>query len=231
MVDITVPQAEQSAELLRPFREALLPDTHYGCPMVGHHGHAQRECSTLWPFVPHLTGAACEQRGNVTFHDGAAGATGTSQLYLVRGAYAVQARRIARVENRLGWGLWVDRLDRLGDTECEHASCMQCLAHRGIIGSQIARDRMDRQLARRRAPCHDGLDFVHEGHHRAGIDRMADGEMRRKEKARGGFRDDPGLAPTLGGTVTFPLQDGRHGPIVGVDDVAVVQRFTLGEPL
>src|SRR5205085_2688466 len=114
------PQSKQSAELLRSFREVLLPDTHHGCPIVGHHRHAHLERSALWPFVPHLTGSAGEHRGNVAFHDGPALATGTGQLPLVRGAYAMQTGRIERVQNRLWRGLWGDRLDCRGDTKRQH---------------------------------------------------------------------------------------------------------------
>jgi len=231
LIDITAPQSEQSAELLRPFREALLTDTHHGCPIVSHHRHTQLDRSALRPFVPHLTGAACEHRGNVTLHDGAAVAPGTGQLHLVRRACAVQARRIEIVEDRLGRGLWVDRLDRLGDTEGENPSPMQRLAHRGVIGPQSARDRMDGQLARRLDPCDGGLDLVHQGHHIPGIARIPSREMRRKDKAGGGLRDDPGLAPKLGRTVAFALENRSNSTIVGVDDFALVQWLALSEPL
>jgi len=133
-MDITRPQPQQSAAFLRSFREALLTDTHHGCPVVGHYRHTQLYRSTARPFVTQLTGAACEQSGNVTFHDRAAIATGTGQLHLVRRAGAVQAGRIEIVEDLLGCGLWVDWLDCPGDADRENASCMQRLSHCGVIG-------------------------------------------------------------------------------------------------
>ena len=167
----------------------------------------------------------------MTLHDGAAVATGTGQLHLIRRAFAVQARRIEIVEDRLGRGLRVDRLDWLGDTEREHPSRLQRLAHRGVIGSQIARDRMDGELAWRLDPCDGGLDLVQQGHHITGIARIPCREMRRKNTAGGGLRDAPGFAPQLGRTVAFALEDRRNGAVVSIDDFVVVQWLALGEPL
>lgn len=183
------------------------------------------------PFVAHLPGTAGEHTGNVAFHHRTAVATGPGQLHLVRCAYAVQARRIESVENRWGRGLWVERLDRLGDTERENTSRMQRLSHCGVIGSQVARDRMDGQLAMSLDPCNGGLDLVNQGHHIAGIDRIPNRQMRGKDKPSGGLRDDSGLAPKLSRTVAFALEDRRNGAIVGIDDFAVVQRLAVGEPL
>ena len=92
------------------------------------------------PFVTPLTSASCQQSGNVTFHDGTAVATGAGHLHLVRRAFAVQAGPIESVEDRLGRGLWVNRLDRFGDADRQNASCMQRLSHCGGISPQGARD-------------------------------------------------------------------------------------------
>jgi hypothetical protein len=183
------------------------------------------------PFVTHLPGTAREHTGNVAFHHRTAVATGTGQLRLVRRAFAVQARGIEIVEDRLWRGVRVDRLDRLRDPERQNPSRMQRLAHHGVIGAQITRDRMDGQLARHLDPFDSGLDLVNEGHHIAGIARIPYGQMRGKDKAGGGLRDDPGLAPELGRTVAFALEDRCNGAIVGIDDFAVAQRLALDEPL
>ena len=167
----------------------------------------------------------------MAFHDRTAVATGTGQLHLVRRAFAVQAGSIEIVQDRLRCGLWVDRLDRLGNAERENPSRMQCLSHRGVIGSQIARDRMDRQLALSFDPCDGGLDLINQGYHIAGIARITLRQMRGQDKAGGGLRDDPGLAPKLGRTVAFALEDRRNGAIVGIDDFAVTQWLALREPL
>src|SRR5712691_4136145 len=90
---------------------------------------------------------------------------------------------------------------------------------------------MDGQLARRLDPCDGGLDLVHQGHHIPGIARMPSREMRRKEKAGGGLRDDPGLAPTLGRTVACALENRSNSTIVGIDDLALVPWLALREPL
>ena len=86
------------------------------------------------PFVAHLPGTTGEHTGNVACHDRTAIATGTGQLYLVRRAFAVQARGIEIVEDRLRCGVRMDRLDCLGDTKRENPSRMQRLAPCGVIG-------------------------------------------------------------------------------------------------
>ena len=54
--------------------------------------------------------------------------------------------------------------------------------------------------------------------------------MRGKDTACGGRREDAGLASELGRTVAFACEDGGNGGSVGMDDCAVVQPLTLGQP-
>jgi len=54
--------------------------------------------------------------------------------------------------------------------------------------------------------------------------------MRGKDKAGGGLRDDPGLAPELGRTVAFAFEDRCNGAIVSIDDFAVAQPLALRQP-
>lgn len=106
---------------------------------------------------------------------------------------------------------------------------MERLAHRGIIRPKIARHRMDSQWAVPFAPCDGRLDFINEGYHIAGIARIATREMRGKNKARGGLRDDPWLAPKLSRTVAFALEDRGNSTVIGIDDFVLAQPFALGQ--
>jgi hypothetical protein len=54
------PQPKQSAELLCPFRQTLLPDAYQGRAVMGHHRHAQLHRGTLKTFVTHVTRTARE---------------------------------------------------------------------------------------------------------------------------------------------------------------------------
>ena len=90
---------------------------------------------------------------------------------------------------------------------------------------------MDRELGLPLDPWNGGLDLVNQGHDIAGIARIPQREMRGKDKASGGFRDEARLASKLGWTVAFAFEERRNGAIVGSDDFAVAQRLALGEPL
>ena len=90
---------------------------------------------------------------------------------------------------------------------------------------------MDGQLAWPLDPCEGGWALVHQGHPIAGIARIPLRERCGKDKASRGLRDDPGLAPKLGRTVAFALQERRNGPVVGIDDLALTQWLALRELL
>ena len=53
-----VSQAQQSAELLCPFRQVLLTDAHQRRPVMRHHRHALLPHGAWMTFVTHLAGAA-----------------------------------------------------------------------------------------------------------------------------------------------------------------------------
>src|SRR6266508_2480048 len=108
-------QTEESAELLRPFRQAVLSNPSQRGTVRSHHRHVELDGCAMRPFVAQLPGTAGKQTGNVAFHYGATVATGTGQLPLVRRAFAMQARRKQSVADLVGCGLWVNGLDRLGD--------------------------------------------------------------------------------------------------------------------
>ena len=99
-------QSQQTAKLLRPFRQPLLTNTDDGGAVMGHGRHAELYDSALRPFVANLSGPSAEQTGKVSFHHRTAIATGTRPLDLIRGPFTVQARLIQEVEHLLGvgWG-------------------------------------------------------------------------------------------------------------------------------
>ena len=82
-------QAEQSAEFLSPFGQALLTDAHQHCPVVGYHGHAHLHHSALQTFVTYMRRTARHQRRDVTFHHGTTVATGAGEVYLMGGPKTV----------------------------------------------------------------------------------------------------------------------------------------------
>jgi hypothetical protein len=229
-MDAMKSQPQQSAEFLCSFRQALLPNPHQGGTVSSHHRHAQLDGSTMRPFVAQLSGTTGKQTGDVTFHDWSAVATGEGEVHLVWRAFSVQACCGQAPTDLLLGGRWRDRCDRLGDTNRENPSRMQRMSHHGVIGPQITRHRMDGQLARHRDPGDGGLDLVHQGYHIAGIARIADRKMRGKDKAGGGLRDDSGLAPKLGRTVAFALEDGRNSAVVRIDDFTLTQPLALRQP-
>ena len=82
-------QLQQTAEFLRPFRQTLLTNTYYRGAVMSHGCPAQLHRSPLRPFVAKLARTAAEQTGHVTFHHRTAVTTGTGQVHLIRGAFAV----------------------------------------------------------------------------------------------------------------------------------------------
>ena len=55
---LAVSHAEQSAELLCPFRQVLLTDAYQRRPVMRQHRHALLPDGAWMPFVPYLAGAA-----------------------------------------------------------------------------------------------------------------------------------------------------------------------------
>ena len=88
-IDLRELQAQQSAELLCAFGQLLLANASYDSTIMGHHGHPLLDHSALKPFVPHVACPACQQAGDVAFHHGTTLATGTGEVHLIGGAFAV----------------------------------------------------------------------------------------------------------------------------------------------
>ena len=229
MIDVTASQSKQSSELLCPFRQPLLTDSYQGGCVVGHHRHAQLNDGALRPFVTNLSGSACEQTGNGTFHHRAAVAAGTSQLHLVRRSLPVQTGLIEYRKNLLGTGLGIDRLDRLGDADGEHASLMKSLTEDGVIDAEIPGQRMDGWPLWPHKACDSLIDVVEQGQHIAGITGIAHGCTGGKDEACGGLREDAGFATELGWAIALAFHNGGNRGIVGIDDFTVTQTLALGQ--
>ena len=62
-------QTQQTAELLRPFREALLLDAYHSRGIMGHNRHACLEDGPLMAFVPDVPCASAQQALNTALDD------------------------------------------------------------------------------------------------------------------------------------------------------------------
>jgi hypothetical protein len=96
-----------------------------------------------------------------------------------------------------------------------------------IIDAKVPRDRVEPELGGCLDTLDGALDLSEPGQHRAGSVRIALGDSRGKEKARGRFRRAPGLAPKLRGAIALACEDGSHGELVGLDQLTVVEFFSL----
>jgi hypothetical protein len=224
-----VSQAQQTAKLLRPFRQSLPTNAYDGSAVMGHGCHAELHDSALRPLVANLSGTSAEQTGTVTFHHRTAVATGTSPVHLIGGPLTVQARLIKEVEHLLGCRMGGDGLGGLRDTNREHPPLMQHLAHRGIVPPEVARHGMDGQAMRPLEPLESVLDFIHQGQDIACINGIANRCMGGKDEACCGFRDATGFSAELGWTMALALHDGGNGGVVSVDDFAVPKLFAMDE--
>ena len=107
---------------------------------------------------------------------------------------------------------------------------MQCLAQGGVIERQIAGQRVDGRGGARPDPGHRLLHLVEHGLHRAGITRMAHGQMPGNHKTGRWLGNHARLTPELGRAVAFALANGGDGGIVRIDDLAVGQGLPLRQP-
>lgn len=79
------------------------------------------------------------------------------------------------------------------------------------------------------ASCGGLLDFVEQRQDVAHITRIALGRQVRKDKTRGGFRDDPRLAATWRRTIALAFEHRGNRGVVGIDHFAMTQGLALGE--
>ena len=129
----------------------------------------------------------------------------------------------------LSTGIGVNGLDALGDANRENPSLMERLTQCRVIDAKVTRDRVEPELGRSLDTRDGALDLVEQGQHRAGIVRIPLGHPIGKEKARGWFRRDTGLATKLRGAIALAFEDGSDGEIVGIDQFTVAEFFPLGE--
>ena len=229
MIDISVSQSKQTAELLCSFREPPLTDAYYGRAVMGYHRHSQLHYGALKAFITYLSCAAREQTGDVTFHNWSAVATGKGEVHLVWSAFSVQACFGQTTADLLLGGRWWDGCDCLGDTNSENPPCMQGLAQGRIIDTEIPSHRMDREPSGEADVVDGPLNLINHGQDVTGIARIARWHPGGKDKAGRGFREQPRFAAKLGWAIAFAFENGRNGPIVSIDDFAVVQLLALGQ--
>ncbi len=225
-----VSQSQQTAEFLRPFRQPLRPNTDHRGAVMGHRGHTHLHRGPLRSFVAKLASPTAEQTGNMTSHRWPAVPTGTGQLHLVGGAFAVQARRIEQLEHLVRRRGGVDRLKRVWDANCENTPRMERLADRGVVDAEVACDGMDGQTVLGENALDSLWDFIDQGYHIAGVVGVPHWGTRGEDKTCRGLRDNPGLAPKLGGAIALAFDNGGDGRIVRVDDFTVAELLALGEP-
>ena len=77
---------------MRPFRQAMLLDTHHRGGIVRHHRHAHLEDGPSMAFISDAIYPSTEQAGNDAFDHRPAVAAGASKVHLVGSALAVQTR-------------------------------------------------------------------------------------------------------------------------------------------
>ena len=94
---------------------------------MGQHRHALLQHRALQPLVPHVACTACQHTGDVAFHHGTTRATGTGEMHLIRGAFAVSTSLSEDIEDVLGTGIGLDRLNCFGDPYRQNAACMEGL--------------------------------------------------------------------------------------------------------
>ena len=157
-------------------------------------------------------------------------APGTGEMPVRRGAFAVEARLIEDVQDLLGPGMDLDRLDWLGDTHGQHTARMEGLPSCGIVAPQVTRPCVPLPLW----PCADGLaspvDFVQPGQYIPRSTRMPWGHERGEEKTGRRCRGDARLATQLRWAMTLAFDQRGNGGIVGLDQLTVTALLTVGEP-
>lgn len=106
---------------------------------------------------------------------------------------------------------------------------MQRLTQGRIIDPEIPRHRVDPEPWERADTVERALHLVKQGQHITGIIGVALWHPIGKDKARGRFRHDTGLATKLRGTIALAFENGRDGEIIGIDEFGVAEFFALGE--
>ena len=183
MIDFTASQAPPSAEHACPLRETILVDADQGGRVVRHDGHPRVDDRTAVPFVGEARRSTAPQARHEAFDHGAAGPTRVGELHLGRGPDILPARLAQEPGDVLRHGRRGPGSDCPGDPHREKPPRMPGLTPGGIIARQIAGQRGDGRGGARPHPRDRLCHGVEPGFHRAGITRMAHGQMPGKDKS------------------------------------------------
>jgi len=229
LIDIMTLQTQQAAELLRPFRQAVVLDAYHRRRVMRPHGHPRLHARPAMAFVGQARRPPAPEAGNDTFDHRAAVTTGAGDMRWVGGAFGVQARHGQHPADLL-WG-WRqgEGLERVRDAHGENPPSMQYFPQRGIVQRQVPGQGVDRQRRAARDLFNSVLHFVDHGQHRAGVSRISYWQLKGEDKARGGLGENAGFAAERGGTVTLALANRGNGEIVGIEEFTLEQRLALGE--
>ena len=227
MIDFTASQAQPSAQRARPLRQAVLVDPHQGCCVMRHDRHPGLDDRTAMAFVAETPGSTTQQTGHEAFDHRSAVPTGVGAVHLGRGAYVVQVRFVQDPKDVLRGRRQGEGSDGFRDAYGENPPRMQCLPQGGVIERQIARQRVDGQGGARPDPGDGRLHMGNQGLHISDITGMAHRQREGNDEASGWIGDHARLAAKRGGAVACAFAHGSNGGIVGVDNLAVGQRFAL----
>jgi hypothetical protein len=152
---------------------------------MGHHRHALLDHSALKTFITHVSCTPCEETGDMAFDHRTTRAAGTGQMHLVRGSLAVEAGLIQDVQDVLGAGVGLGRLDGLGNAHGQNATLMESLADKWVIDAQIARHRVNLWRGSDADELCGVLDLIEQRQHIAAIARIARRHQVGKNKPTG----------------------------------------------
>src|SRR5262245_62934803 len=106
---------------------------------------------------------------------------------------------------------------------------MQGLTQGCVIDAEIPSHGMDRKPPGAADAVDGSLDLVQHGQDVTGIARIAGGYPEGKDKASGGFREQPRFAAELRWAVAFAFEDRCNSSIIGIHDFTVVQPLALDQ--
>jgi len=230
LLDVTASQTQPSAECARPLGQSILVDADQRRRVVRHDRHPRVDDRAAVTLGGEACCATAQQAGNHAFDHGSALSTRVGEVHLAWGpgsrpALLAQEPNDVRRRGRGGEGR-----DRVRDPHGENPLRVQRLTQGGVMARHIAGQRVKSRFGIRRDSGNRPRHLVDQGLHRAGITRIAHGQMQGNDEARRRRDKHPGCAATRRGAVALPCTDGREGGIVGVDDGAVSQRLALREP-
>ena len=223
-------EAQQSAELLRPFRQTVLLNPYQSGGVVCHHRHTHVEFSPMMALIGDLPNTATKQMLNKALDHRSAIATGTGYLDLMGRALAVQTRLIEHLKHLLLAWTGVDWANRAWHTHCKHPLRVQILAQRLIMKRQITCQGVPSHLEATRESADHLLGPFNQRPHIAAITWVTDGQMPGKDKPRHQVSTHPGLFTTLRRTVALAFDHGRNRRVVSIDPCAMQKLLAVDQP-